>query len=369
MRRDPPPLTAALAPSVLVVVPTFLRDDAELDSVQAAITSAAENGYPGEVAIVVAVDDAPATDPWYRQLSAWCAREICLDNVHLFLVSTVEGVGREGAIQRALAVVKERSASGPLSHVPPVLIALPSVRVFARDEIEHMVQALRRPRWHGLRSTRPMVVESRSITCAWTEIYEIAPRWTAFWQTLRFVGWFRWWLGQGAPPFARSEDAAEATASLRIEAVARWARFRSDGSLVLRLPRTPIHAAAHVFHSILCPPIVHLQPRWSLLPISAEIMNFDLDPPDTDTQMDIAEPNLRLLQAPSMPAPRPLLLLVPPPAPRIESVRVPPQSNVVSLVKVRARADRRNTHPPRAVRTPTEPMALLDAQINIGTKA
>src|SRR5262245_18665547 len=57
--------------SALVVIPSLLRVEEELRSMQSTVESIARNGYPGDLLIVLSIDGIDAAPALYAELKAW----------------------------------------------------------------------------------------------------------------------------------------------------------------------------------------------------------------------------------------------------------------------------------------------------------
>ncbi len=315
-----PPLTPASAPAVLLVLPTLLRTRGELAGMKRAISSVVQNGYPGQLVIVAAIDAAALSAQAYRELLTWMALAPRPANVSIFATSTPRRTGKAVLIDRAVSFVRAKVERGELGAFPPVFFNMDGDSFLGPAALERMVRRLVRPRWFGRLTTRPTIVTSNvqidpraywrgwrpfftlrgqiavsvareyltSITvgkyngrilpvteasgalyCTWSELLERAPRWAAFLQTLTVGDWLRWWLGVAPPSFDRSTvtPRPEAMTGPGDDTWVTWlaccARYSRSGALVLELPRTPAHAFFRLLFTYVCRPVSY-EPRARL---------------------------------------------------------------------------------------------------------
>ena len=72
-------LPAGARPSGLVIIPSLLRNRGDFTAITTTVASCADNGYPGELVVVVSVDGRTEKPELYRELAGWlsaCARPV-----------------------------------------------------------------------------------------------------------------------------------------------------------------------------------------------------------------------------------------------------------------------------------------------------
>ncbi len=296
-RRELPRLSSAKAPSALLVMPTLLRNKDELEGMKRAIRSTVTNGYPGSLVVVASIDDGGGNPVIYRELESWVATLACPPGVKVFATGTTRRTGKAVAIAHAIGEIEHKVARGELSEFPTLFFNMDGDSELGPHALERMVVRLLKPRpisgqrpmivtsnvcidqnvyWKGWReyfsvrgqiailvareyltsislgksNTRLMPVQEASgaLYCTWSVLHEQAPRWAAFMQTLTLKSWLLWWVGVAPPSFAKSGVAPlpEAQTGPGDDTWMTWiaccARWTSNGSISLELPRTPFHA-------------------------------------------------------------------------------------------------------------------------------
>jgi hypothetical protein len=304
-------LSAANAPSALIVMPTLLRVRDELEGLKRAILSAANNGYPGALYIVASIDDAATNRAIFRELQAWMESVPRTPNVTLLATGADRRRGKAVAIDLAVAFFRARIAAGEIAELPLVFFNMDGDSELGPDALERMVARLmHRSSWSG---ARPMIVTSNvciapdvawrgwraffsvkgqialgvareyltsiaigkfnsklipvqeasgALYCTWSELHELAPRWAAFMQTLRLRDWLMWWLGAAPPCFMDSAATplpeaqtgpGDDTWMTWLACCARW----QDGALTVEFPRTPAHAFAYAVRDYFFRPLAY----------------------------------------------------------------------------------------------------------------
>jgi hypothetical protein len=121
-RREPlarPGASPGKALSTLVVIPSLLRVEEELRSMQSTVESVASNGYPGHLLIVLSIDGTAAAPALYAQLEAWGQSRRWNDHTWLYVTGTADRRSKPMAIDHAMEFVKRpgaRRASTPPSR-------------------------------------------------------------------------------------------------------------------------------------------------------------------------------------------------------------------------------------------------------------
>ena len=300
-----------IRPSALVVMPTFLRNDEELDGLQKAMTSAAENGYPGELHVVASIDNGLAAQKLYATLEEWIANYPIKRGVTLHATFAPRRVGKAVAIDYGVRYIKQLVARREMARFPVAFFNMDADSELNRHALTRMVDRLTSPRWYSKK--KPMIVTSNvgisqkdywtgwraffsvkgqlaiqvareylqsismakfntkvlpvigasgALYCTWGELHLAAPRWAAFMQTLKLRSWLGWWVGE-APPSFQNCDVAELpeaqtgpgddTWMTWLASSARW----EDGKITLELPRTPAHALWYLVHNFFIRPVSH----------------------------------------------------------------------------------------------------------------
>ncbi len=293
--RKAPPVAAGRRPSAVIVMPTLLRSEDEVAGLKKAITSAATNGYPGELIIVAAIDDGVSRPDLYAALVAWTRSFQAPKGVRVLATCTEKRTGKAVAIDNAVQFLHGVIASGKLAAFPRLFFNMDADSVLGPDALVRLADRLttkyagsqqypnivtsnvsiaRSEYWRGWRAfftvrgqlsigvAAEFVLSmlgkhnyklhlvpgaSGALYCTWSELHELAPKWAAFMQTLRLHHVVRWWLGHAPPSFASSRVAnlpegmtgpGDDTWVTWLAYVARWER----GALTVELPRTPGHA-------------------------------------------------------------------------------------------------------------------------------
>jgi cellulose synthase/poly-beta-1,6-N-acetylglucosamine synthase-like glycosyltransferase len=301
-------------PSALIVIPSLLRERAELTSMFSTIESVASNGYPGRLVIVVSIDgfdDAPAL---FAELRQWAgAQRLELDHT-LHVTGTPGRRGKPMAIDRGLEFVRELVEHGQLPAFPEVYISTDADADLGPRALEHLVRRLiRRNRltgapgkavagnlyvrgndfWRGwgefftvrgqltLQVAREYMVTNVArhnlrwmplsgvpgvLYCTWTEILLEAPRFLGYLRTLRTRDWLGWWIGREPPQFT-STDAVpipelmagdtDDTVSAYLASIARW----EHGRFTFDPPATPVHALLHLLRAVLFERALRYEPE------------------------------------------------------------------------------------------------------------
>lgn len=303
------PLTAVEAVDVLVVIPTLLKTDDDVDSLRDAAATVVDNRYPGRVVLVMAIDGSDDRPALVAELERWARG---FRGAATVLVAKVpERAGKGVAVAAGLARAEAAVAAGELPSLPPVFFNMDADGVLGPRALERMVAALARPGW--LTRQRPMIVASNvlvrrahywvgwrgfftlrhqlalqvareymtsiSITrnntgllpvtgvsgalyATWTTLHQHQPRYAAYVQALRWRDVVAWWLGVRPPRFVdfRGEPNVHATAGPGDDTWLAWlamaARWRA-GQIDLELPRSPLHALGRLVRSWFVRPIAY----------------------------------------------------------------------------------------------------------------
>jgi hypothetical protein len=282
--------------SAIVVLPTLLRKQAELDGLIAAIRSIVSNGYPGPLYVVACIDGTVSAGGLYRTLVDWSRREPVPAGVELFVVGTLERSGKAVAMDHGVEFIKRRVAERKIPAFPELFFNMDADSALGERALERMVFRLTRRRWlartpyHIVTSNVVVPLEqcygdfgslrtlgrwialsvareytgsisagklnyklvpcmevSGALYCTWSDVYLAAPCYAAFLQQLRLRDWVKWWLGFGPPRFSefRGAPIVEALTGPGDDTWMGW--FASccgwrNSRLTPEFPATPLHA-------------------------------------------------------------------------------------------------------------------------------
>ncbi len=309
-----PSLTPHTAPSALVVIPSLLRKHDELTSMMSTIVNVADNGYPGELFIVVSIDGSADAPALYEELVAWAAARPARARQWLYVTGTPRRRGKPMAIEHAVEFLRAAVARGEHTAFPTVYISTDADADLGPRALEHLVGRLckRHPLtgwparavagnlyirgddyWQGWRrfftiegQLTVQVAREYMVTnvarhnlrwmplsgvpgvlyCTWTEIFLRAPRFMGYMRTLRWRHWLKWWLGFAPPAFSQSaaEPIPELMAGDTDDTVSAYlaimARYE-DGHFVLDPPRTPLHALFYLLRAVLVDRALRYEPE------------------------------------------------------------------------------------------------------------
>jgi hypothetical protein len=304
----------ALPLPVLVVVPSLLRVKDELDSLTSTVASIANNGYPGDLTIVVSIDGTYDSPALYSTLRRWAARQSYGPNVRLWVTGTPERRSKPMAIDHAIELVKSRVAEGVLPAFPPVYVSTDADADLGPHALERIVARLQRKNpitgwparvvagalhvrgndfWRGWRhfftiagqlnlqvareyyvgnlwryNVRwlPITGVPGAFYCTWSEIFVAIPKFMGYMRTLRTRDWLAWWVGVAAPKFSESTAApipellagdTDDTVTAYMATMARW----DDGRFTFDPPRTPLHALYHLLRGYFVDRALHFEPE------------------------------------------------------------------------------------------------------------
>lgn len=300
----------ALAPDVLIVLPTLLKTRADVDDLREATATVIGNRYPGRVVICLSIDGSNDQPALVDELEAWA------DQQRLIYVARVPvRAGKGVAVVAGLERCKAAVAAGDLAAVPPIFFNMDADGVLGPRAIERMVAKLVTPGsvfgkkpmivasnvlvrrahyWNGLRDfftiryqlalqvareymtsisisrnnrgLLPVTGVSGALYCTWTDLHEMQPHFVSYIQSLRRRDVLRWWLGRAMPSFAAFDGPpnVRATAGPGDDTWLAWfamfAHWRTvDGipTISVELPRTPLHAFGRLVRSFFVRPIAY----------------------------------------------------------------------------------------------------------------
>lgn len=309
-RRDE---SAELLP-VLVVIPSLLRKRDELTSMQSTILSIADNGYPGDLTIVLSIDGTNDAPQLYRELCDWARALPQGPNMRLYVTGTPDRRSKPMAIDHAMGFMKERVAAGDLPCFPPVYVSTDADADLGPCALERIVRRLQRKHpitgwparvvagalhvrgndfWRGFRHFftvegqlnmqvareyyagniwrynvrwMPVTGVPGAFYCTWSEIFLAIPRYMGYMRTLRTRDWLKFWLGVPPPRFSDSTAApipelvagdTDDTVTAYTATIARY----QNGHFSFDPPPTPWHALCHMLVGILIDRPLHFEPE------------------------------------------------------------------------------------------------------------
>ncbi|MBS2016388.1 MAG: hypothetical protein JST00_26120 [Deltaproteobacteria bacterium] len=304
----------APTPPTLVVVPSLLRERGELTSMLATITSIVQNGYPGDLTLVVSIDGTSDAPLLYAELRRWAARQVLPPTLRLWITGTPERRSKPMAIDHAVELVKARVAAGALPAFPQVYISTDADADLGPRAIERLVKRLQRTNpitgwparavagalhvrgndfWKGWRhfftvggqlnlqvareyfvgnmwrfNVRwlPITGVPGALYCTWSEIFVAIPKFMGYMRTLRTRDWLAWWVGVQPPKFSESDAEpipalmagdTDDTVTAYAAVIARW----ENGHFTFDPPRTPLHALYYLLRSYFIDRALHFAPE------------------------------------------------------------------------------------------------------------
>ena len=306
----------APVPSGLIVIPTLLRQNDELEALQTTISNVMQNDYPAKLLIVASIDGFGEAPHIYSALETWVADQqaVLPENVWLYLTGTPKRRGKPLAIERAVEHVKELVKDGEHEEFPKIYFSTDADADLGPRALEHIARRLctKNPitgapgkavagnlyvrgnsYWKGWRyfftvegqlsiqvareylvtniarhNKRPFPLSGTTgvLYCMWTELFLEIPRFMGFMQTLKLTDWLKWWVGFAPPKFSESKAApipelmagdTDDTVSAFTAILARW----ENGRFTLDAPRTPLHALYYFARSFLFERALRYEPE------------------------------------------------------------------------------------------------------------
>ena len=295
--------------SALVVLPTLLRKESELDGLKSAIRSAAYNGYPGRLVVVACIDDRSERPDLFWEIRAWAAAVPVPPNVEVHVMGSSYRVGKACVIDRGVEYVKGLVDEGHLGGFPTLFFNMDADSSLGPRALERMAYKLTRKRRlagtpHFMVTSNVLVPSSQCVTglrsvfrlehwmatlvareylssisfgrhntkifpvneasgalfCTWSAVYLPAPRYARFMQSLRLVDWLAWWVGCSPPRFSEytGKPLPEAMTGPGDDTWVTWmasgAVWRNGGPC-FDFPRTPLHALGRLLVAYVSRPI------------------------------------------------------------------------------------------------------------------
>jgi cellulose synthase/poly-beta-1,6-N-acetylglucosamine synthase-like glycosyltransferase len=299
---------------MLVVIPSLLRKEDELTSMLSTVQSVANNGYPGQLLIVVSIDGTKDAPHLYERLRDFCRYSEFDDNIVLYVTGTAQRRSKPMAIDHAMEFVKELVQTGEYPAFPDVYVSTDADADLGPHSLEKMVYRLQRRNfitgsparavagalhvrgddfWRGWRHYftvsgqlniqvarhyyvsnvgrynirwLPVTGVPGAFYCTWTSLYLEIPRFMGYLRTLRTSHWLAWWLGVPAPKYSETKAApipelvagdTDDTVSAYTAMLARY----EDGRFVLDPPRTPLHAFYYMLRSLVLDRAIKYEPE------------------------------------------------------------------------------------------------------------
>ncbi len=293
----------AKALPLLVVIPSLLRNREELTSMMSTVRSIAENGYPGDLTIVITIDGAHDAPPLYAELCAWAEGQHWNDHHRLYVTGTPARRSKPMAIDHAMEFVKGLVAQRTLPAFPPVYVSTDADADLGPHALERIVYRLQRRNritgwparvvagalhvrgnnfWRGWRHFftvegqlnlqvareyyvgniwrynirwLPITGVPGAFYCTWSEIFLAIPDFMGYMRTLQRKHWLGWWFGRAAPKFSnsRAQPIPELMAGDTDDTVTAYAatiaRYE-NGHFNFDPPRTPLHALYYMLRSL-----------------------------------------------------------------------------------------------------------------------
>jgi hypothetical protein len=295
-------------PTGVVIIPSLLRNEEDLNAITTTVESCGTNGYPSELVIIASVDGRTEKPALYARLLAWIAAQSYPANVHVYVGGTETRLGKMMAVEAGVSLMKELVACGRHARFPDLYFSIDGDGTLGEDALERLAARLTTPHpltgnprrvvsgkicirpdlfWSGWRNLLPSYFSvagqihmqvarefclsnvSRhnwkptprigipgALYCTWSEVILTAPRFMGFMKTIRLRHWLRWWVGLGPPSFAASTEepcpealtgASDDTCIAFLASMASWQR----GQLSFEAPRTPLHALGRLVRGYL----------------------------------------------------------------------------------------------------------------------
>ena len=295
-RRDAfRPMGPGDRPSGLVVIPSLLRDEEDLNAITTTVESCATNGYPSELYIIAAVDGLTEKPKLLARLNAWKEKQSYPANVHVHITGTPTRLGKMMAVESGVSFMKGLVKSGNSPVMPTLYFSIDGDGTLGPHALELLAARITTPHpvtknlrrvvsgkicirpdlvWSGWRDfftvkgqiyiqvgreflvsnvarynwkPSPKIGIPGALYCTWSDLIVAAPYFMGFMQTLRFKDWLAWCFGAPPPKFSESKapalpealtGASDDTCIAFIASIASW----KNGKLSFDAPRTPLHA-------------------------------------------------------------------------------------------------------------------------------
>lgn len=289
-------------PTGLVIIPSLLRNDEDLNAFTTTVESCGTNNYPSELVIIACVDGLTEQPGLVARLRSWVAAQSYPENVHVYVAGTPTRLGKMMAVESGVSFMHDLVKAGKHEKFPEIYFSIDGDGTLGEDALERMAARLTtrhpitgnyrrivsgkiciRPDlfWRGWKAfftvegqifiqvarefvvsnmTRynwkwhPVIGVPGALYCTWGEIICQAPHYMGFMKQIRFKDWLGWWAGKEPPKFSTSNapslpealtGASDDTCIAFIASIASW----KNGKLSFDAPRTPLHAVGRFFIS------------------------------------------------------------------------------------------------------------------------
>lgn len=298
------PAKSGARPTGLIIIPSLLRNDEDLNAFTTTIESCGTNGYPSELVIIACVDGLTEHPHLVRRLESWVRGQKYPDNVHVYVTGTPTRLGKMMAVESGIVRMHELVAEGKHAAFPQIYFSIDGDGTLGERALERLAARLTEPHpltgnprrvvsgkicirpdllWQGwkkffsvegqiyIQVAREFIVSNvarhnwkltpkigipGALYCTWSEIILTAPFFMGFMRSIQGSHFFRWWFGAAPPMFSRSTPpslpealtgASDDTCIAFIASIASWTK---DKKLSFDAPRTPLHAFGRFLHSV-----------------------------------------------------------------------------------------------------------------------
>ena len=282
-------------PAVLVL-PTLLRRESELEGLMEAMRSAASNRYPGKLLVVACIDGSGERPDLVARLRGLAKAEHVTGNVQLHVAGTEARGGKAVAMHAGVDYVRRLIDTGKLREFPTLFFNMDADSALGPGALERMAFTLTRKRWlarvprmivtsnvevpisecwggwrgfAGMKQWMSLLVAREYLTsislgrhnskllpatgvsgalyCTWSQIHLEAPRYAGYMQSLRLVDWLKWWIGIAPPRFStyQGDELPEAMTGPGDDTWMAWMACTGTwkgARICFDAPRTPLHA-------------------------------------------------------------------------------------------------------------------------------
>lgn len=291
-------------PTALVVIPSLLRGQDDLDAITTTVDSCAKNGYPSQLVIVASVDGRTEHPLLYKRLLAWVEGQSFPEGVHVHVAGTETRLGKMMAVEAGLSHMQALVDSGDPTYAkyPDLYFSIDGDGTLGEHALERLAARITqrhpvtgnmrrvvsgkiciRPDlvWRGWRKfftvdgqifaqvareflvsnvarfnwkITPKIGIPGALYCTWSDLIVTAPHYMGYMQSIRFRDWLGWWVGHAPPRFSESDapsmpealtGASDDTCIAFLASISTW----KDGKLDFDAPATPLHALGRLFRS------------------------------------------------------------------------------------------------------------------------
>ncbi|HEY1086568.1 MAG TPA: glycosyltransferase family 2 protein [Archangium sp.] len=301
------PRTTGPLPAGLVIIPSLLRDDDDFSAITLTADACARNEYPGELIIFVGVDGMEDSPKHNARLKEWIVQQNYPPNIHVHVAGNRTRLGKMMAVEAAVKAMQGLVSAGVYAQFPPIYFSIDGDGTLGENALEVIARKLLLPHfvsgnprrvvagkvcirpdlfWKGFNleslklyftvpgqifwqvarefvfsnvsrfnmKARPQIGIPGALYATWSEVLLRAPRFMGYMKTITFWQWVKWWFGAKPPQFAESTapplpealtGSSDDTCISFIAAMSTW----EHGRLVLKTPRTPLHALGRMIKS------------------------------------------------------------------------------------------------------------------------